>query len=185
MNARRLSGSGLAAAITFLLFLGCASCGSCDRDAPSDSADSTARQEASANAEVDPVQPDENRGVDLGRWIDMTRDDFDAQFADFTRSDPPVVRAYGICDSIICHFPSGAAHAVPEILVCNLDGVYLVADAFRLLGIEIGRVEAPTDTWGNVSSPDTRFSTLQFRAEGAHADRTSQILLQFTRDVDP
>ncbi|MDX9759174.1 MAG: hypothetical protein RBU27_08445 [Bacteroidota bacterium] len=184
MNTRLLSGSGLIVISTLLLFLGCAACGSGDRTEPSGGVDSTTSSDTTRGVETDPVQPDEQRGVDLGRWHDMTRSDFDTQFADFTRFDPPVIRAYGICDSIVCHFPSAAPEAIPEILICHLDGVYRVEDAFRLLGIDIQAVPPSTEPWVTVGGSDTRFSSLQYRAEGTQTDRTSQILLQFNRNLD-
>jgi hypothetical protein len=66
--------------------------------------------------------------------------------------------------------------------VCDLNGVYMVSDAFKLLGIEIGEVGSSTDAWIGVESRDRRFTALQYKAAGAHADRTRQILLQFHRD---
>ncbi len=133
-------------------------------------------------SDMTPMQPDEQNSVDLGRWFSMTRADFDRQFATFTQTEPPVVRDYGICDSITCHFPSTAEDATPEILVCDLNGVYLVTDAFRLLGIEIGQVGSTDGAWISVASLDNRFEALQYKNAGRTADRTTQILLQFKRE---
>ncbi|MFA6234197.1 MAG: hypothetical protein WC824_08435, partial [Bacteroidota bacterium] len=96
--------------------------------------------------------------------------------------EPPIVRNYGICDSITCHFSSTAKSAKPEILICDLNGVYLVTDAFRLLGIEIGQIGRTDEAWITVASLDKRFSALQYKNTGKHADRTVQILLQFNRE---
>lgn len=180
MTKRILFGSGTIAALMFSIFLGCSSCGSGSDKPVTAGADSSAAE----SAEFDPVQPDEEHRVDIGRWFDMTRKDFDNQYTTFTQSEPPVVRDYGICDSITCHFPSAAPEALPEILVCNLRDVYMVTDAFRLLGIEIGKVGSTTEPWISVASLDKRFSALQYKAAGKYPDRTSQILLQFNRGND-
>ncbi len=136
---------------------------------------------AAVDSAAAPMHPDAERSVDLGRWIDRSRKDFENQFATFDQSEPPVVRDYGICDSITCHFPSTAKDATAEILVCDLNGVYLVTDAFRLLGIEIGQVGSTSGPWISVASLDERFEALQYKNAGG-ADRTSQILLQFKRE---
>ncbi len=141
--------------------------------------DSTA---VAVEVEAEPMQPDEEHGVDLGRWHDMTRASFDNQFTTFALTEPPMVRDYGICDSITCHFPSTENDARAEILICDLNGVYLVADAFRLLGIEIGQVGSTEGAWINVKSLDPRFSALQYKNSGKQADRTTQIILQFNRE---
>ncbi len=133
-------------------------------------------------SDITPVQPDEQNNVDLGRWFEMTRADFDTQFTTFTKTEPPVVRDYGICDSITCHFPSTADDATAEILVCDLNGVYLITDAFRMLGIEIGKVGNTEGPWISVASLDKRFEALQYKNTGNTADRTTQILLQFNRN---
>jgi hypothetical protein len=135
---------------------------------------------AAADSVAAPMHPDDQRGVDLGRWIEMERKDFENQFTTFAQSEPPVVRDYGICDSITCHFPSTAEDALAEILVCDLNGVYLVTDAFRLLGIEIGQVGSSSGPWTSVTSLDKRFESLRYKNAGG-ADRTTQILLQFHR----
>ena len=163
-----------------LLAFALPSCGSSDEKPLMDTADSAVVD----TPPPDPVQPDEENRIDIGRWREMTRADFDTQFVGFARSEPPVVREYGICDSITCHFPAKAADAVPEVLVCDLDGVYMVADAFRLLGIEIGAVGSTSGAWIGVESRDDRFTALQYKAEGSHADRTRQILLQFAPVAD-
>ena len=179
MTRHAILGSGTIVALLLTIFLGCSSCGS-GSEKPAADADSSAAE----SAEFDPVQPDEEHRVDIGRWSDMSRADFDNQYTTFAQSEPPVVRDYGICDSITCHFPSTAPEALPEILVCNLRDVYLVTDAFRLLGIEIGKVGSTTEPWISVASLDKRFSALQYKAAGKYADRTSQILLQFNRGND-
>ncbi|MBR9979341.1 MAG: hypothetical protein KFH87_14750 [Bacteroidetes bacterium] len=130
----------------------------------------------------DPVQPDAEHHVDIGRWYDMTWQEFDNLYADFARNDPPMVRNYGICDSIACHFPSTEASAKAEILICYLDGVYTVDDAFHTLGIEFDQVGSTGDSWISVTSADDRFIALQYKAEQGHADRTTQLLLQFNRE---
>ena len=167
----------LSFAVALLLSVALTSCGSSDEKPLMESADSAAVETAAPA----PMQPDEEHRIDIGRWREMTRADFDTQFADFTRTDPPVVRDYGICDSITCHFPSKAADALPEVLVCDLNGVYLVTDAFKLMGIEIGEIGSTADVWIGVESRDSRFTALQYKAAGSHADRTRQILLQFNR----
>lgn len=130
----------------------------------------------------DPVQPDAEQHVDIGRWYDMTWQEFDNLYADFARNDPPMVRSYGICDSIACHFPSNEANEKAEILICYLDGVYTVEDAFHTLGIETGPVGSTGDSWISVTSSDNRFIALQYKAEQGHVDRTTQLLLQFNRE---
>ncbi|MFZ1730724.1 MAG: hypothetical protein WAV84_11425, partial [Bacteroidota bacterium] len=123
----------------------------------------TLADSAAVEAEAAPMQPDDERGVDIGRWGDMTRSDFDNLYTTFTQTEPPIVRNYGICDSITCHFPSTASDARPEILICDLNGVYLVTEAFQLLGIEIGQVGGTEGAWINVKSLDKRFSALQYK----------------------
>jgi hypothetical protein len=177
MTRHAILGSGTIAVILLTIFLGCSSCGSGGEKPATADVDSSAVE----SAEFDAVQPDEEHRVDIGRWSDMSRKDFDNQYTTFAQSEPPVVRDYGICDSITCHFPSAAPEALPEILVCNLRDVYLVTDAFRLLGIEIGAVGSTTEPWISVTSLDKRFSALQYKAAGKYADRTTQILLQFNR----
>ncbi|MBE0642823.1 MAG: hypothetical protein IH600_01965 [Bacteroidetes bacterium] len=142
----------------------------------------TAADSTEVDSTATPVQVDEESHVDIGRWYDMTRADFDRQFTTFTQVEPPVVRDYGICDSITCHFPSSAPDAKAEILVCDLNGVYVITDAFRLLGIEIGQVGSTDGPWVSVASLDKRFSELRYKNIGKTADHTTQILLQFRRE---
>ena len=177
MTAQRFSHGTLLGALLLTLLLGCSSCGSGDEKPVMDTAADSVTVEAPA-----PMQPDEEHRVDIGRWRDMSRADFDNRFAAFAQSDPPIVREYGICDSITCHFPSAAAEALPEILVCDLNGVYMVTDAFHLLGIDIGEIGSTTKAWVSVESRDDRFTALQYKAETGYADRTRQILLQFNRE---
>ncbi|MBR9976103.1 MAG: hypothetical protein KFF77_11025 [Bacteroidetes bacterium] len=163
--------------LLLLLVFALPSCGSSDEKPLMETADSVAVETAAPA----PMQPDEEHRIDIGRWREMTRADFNTQFADFARSEPPVIRDYSICDSITCHFPSKTADALPEVLVCDLNGVYMVADAFKLMGIEIGEIGNTSDAWISVESRDNRFAALQYKAAGSHPDRTRQILLQFNR----
>lgn len=162
--------------LVFLLFV--TGCGPSGNKAPV--SDTTAISD-SAVADDAPVQPDETNRVDIGHWHDMTWKDFDLQFTDFAQSDPPVVRVYGICDSVTVVFPESVPDALPEILICNLDGVYTVEDAFAMLGIEIGEVVDSEGPWISLATLDERFAGLKYRSAGEHADRTTQLLLQFTR----
>ena len=175
MNTRRIAAG--AAALALLLFI--AGCGKSGDNAPV--TDSTAAVTDSAAVDYTPVQPDESNRVDIGRWNDMTRQDFDNLYADFALSDPPVVRTYGICDSVTVFFPDDNPEALPEILICDLDGVYTVEDAFAMLGIEIGEAGDAEGQWISLASPDDRFIGLKYRGAGAHVDRTTQLLLQFKR----
>jgi hypothetical protein len=160
-------------ALTFVVFTAC--------QPGAEKPEATTGDSLAVQVEATPMQPDEENGVDLGRWHAMTREEFDNLYTTFTQTEPPIVRDYGICDSITCYFPSTANDAKPEILVCDLNGVYIVTDAFRLLGIEIGQVGSTEGPWINVASLDNRFSSLKYKNTGKHADRTTQILLQFNR----
>jgi hypothetical protein len=168
----------IAGALTLALLLFFTGCGPSGDKAPV--SDTTAVADNTV-AEYAPVQPDETNRVDIGRWHEMTWKDFDAQFTDFAQSDPPVVRVYGICDSVTVVFPESVPDALPEILICDLDGVYTVEDAFSMLGIEIGEVTGSEGPWISLASLDDRFIGLKFRSVAEHADRTTQLLLQFTR----
>jgi len=128
-----------------------------------------------------PRAPDEAYVVDLGKWYDMTYADFDRLFATFSTTNPPMILDYGICDSIKCIFPSDDADANAVILICDLDHVYTVDDAFRMLGILAGRNTTTDGNWVNIESRDERFESLKYRIVGTHADRTQQLLLQFKR----
>jgi hypothetical protein len=166
--------TALAAALTLAALLCLSACRQ-DDTAP-------VNKDASADkSDAHQMQPDEAPGVDLGRWKDMTWEDFDRLFATFAKSDPPVVRDFGICDSITCIFPSSAASAVAEILICDLNADYSVGDAFQLLGIETGRVLGSEAGWVNLASGDDRFSSLKYKTTEGNADRTRQLLVQFKR----
>ncbi|GEM_PF-1564718 len=177
MNAHRISAGALALAV-LLFFAGCGKSGDTE---PVTDADTAADAGGETAEDYTPVQPDEGSRVDIGRWHDMTRTDFENLYVDFPRSDPPVVRGYGICDSVTVYFPDESEEAMPEILICDLDAVYTVEDAFAMLGIEIGEAGAPEGQWISIASPDERFLGLQYRGAGQHSDRTTQILLQFQR----
>ena len=129
---------------------------------------------------LDPVQPDEGLRVDIGRWYDMTFEDFSRQYVDFSTARP-VVRDYGICDSIEVFFPYEDAASQPEILICHLNAIYTVEDAFSMCGIEIGAVLDSEGEWISLESPDDRFVGLKFQGLPGYSDRTRQLLLQFDR----
>lgn len=177
MNTHRISAGALALAV--LLFI--AGCGKSGDTEPVTDADSTAAPGGDIAADYTPVQPDEGSRVDIGRWHDMTRADFENLYVDFANSGSHVVRGYGICDSVTVYFPDESPEAMPEILICDLDAVYTVEDAFAMLGIEIGDAGAPEGQWISIGSPDERFLLLQYRGAGEHVDRTTQLLLQFQR----
>jgi hypothetical protein len=164
----------LAAAFTLAALLSLSACRQ-DDNAPVNK-DSAADKSAARQ-----MQPDDAAGVDLGRWKDMTWEDFDRLFATFAKTDPPVVRDFGICDSITCIFPTNAKTAVAEILICDLNTDYSAGDAFQLLGIETGRVLGSEAGWVNLASVDDRFSSLKYKTTEGSADRTRQLLVQFKR----
>lgn len=166
--------TALAAALTLAVLLSLSACRQ-DDNAPVNK-DAGADKSASQQ-----VQPDEAVGVDLGRWKDMTWEDFDRLFATFAKTEPPVVRDFGICDSITCIFPTNAKSAVAEILICDLNADYPAGDAFELLGIQTGRVLGSEAGWVNLAPGDDRFSSLKYKTSEGMADRTRQLLVQFKR----
>ena len=166
--------SALAATLALALMIALPSCRQSDDNAPvtKTAADDTARQQ---------VQTTDSRAVDLGRWHDMDWQGFDRLFATFAKTDPPIVRDYGICDSITCIFPSNDKAAKAEILICDLNDTYPADEAFRLLGIETGRVMGSEAGWVNLAATDGRFTSLKYKTVKGSADRTRQLLLQFKR----
>jgi hypothetical protein len=135
----------------------------------------------SAGVAEQQVQPSEAKAVDLARWHEMSWQDFDRLFATFAQSNPPVVRDYGICDSITCIFPTEEKTARAEILVCDLNDIYDAETAFMLLGIESGRVLSSEGGWITLAAADARFASLKYKTVDGKADRTQQLLLQFKR----
>lgn len=148
---------------------------------PSAEKGSSTADSTNAAADERPIVPDEGKAVDLARWSEQSYADFGKLFADFGKHDPPIIRGYGICDSITCVFPSTDATARAEILICDLDAIYSAEDAFRLLGIETGRVLNSEASWVSLAPADDRFTSLKYKTIGSHADRTQQLLLQFKR----
>lgn len=179
MNPHRISAGALALA-ALLFFAGCGKSGDTD---PVTDTDTTAAAGGDTAEDYTTVQPDEGSRVDIGRWHDMTRADFENLYTDFALGDPPMIRGYGICDSVAVFFPDDSPEAMPEILICDLDGVYTVEDAFAMLGIEINEARISEGQWISIVSPDERFLRLQYRSAGEHADRTTQLLLQFSRTL--
>jgi len=165
-------------ALALIILLVLASCQSGEEKAPV--TDETATVD-SAEVQYTPVQPEDGDRVDIARWYDMTYAEFDNLYADFILSDPPIVRDYGICDSVEVFFPVTEENALPEILICNLNGVYLVDDAFAMLGIDAGELTNTEGQWITVASLDDRFAGLKYLSAGTHVDRTTQLLLQFKR----
>ncbi len=164
----------LALSLALVLMLVLAACRQSDDHAPVD-------KDGTATSDKSQVQPGDSKSVDLGRWHDMTWEDFDRLFATFAKTDPPVVRDYGICDSITCIFPSGDKTAKPEILICDLNQAFPAADAFKLLGIETGRVISSEAGWVNLGALDGRYSSLKYKTTGVGAENTRQLLVQFKR----
>lgn len=164
--------AALAGALAIVLTLCLPACKQSDDNAP------VTRDAASADKQM---QRDDATSVDLGRWADMTWEDFDRLFATFAKTDPPVVREYGICDSITCIFPSKSNTEKAEILICDLDSDYPAAEAFKLLGIETGRVITSEAGWVNLGAIDGRYSSLKYKTVDGSAERTRQLLVQFKR----
>ena len=176
MNPLRL----MAGACALALLMSLSACQSHEEKGPA--TDTTATTE---NSDVDltPVQPDEGLRVDIGRWYEMTFEDFGRQYVSFT-AGRPVVHDYGICDSVEVFFPDETAGALPEILICHLNGIYTVEDAFAMLGIEIGAVADTEGQWISLESLDRRFAGLKFQGLEQHPDRSTQLLLQFDRSAE-
>jgi hypothetical protein len=164
-------------ASALIVLLGFSACQSHEEKGPA--VDST--QTAADAMNVDPVQPDKELRVDIGRWYDMTFSDFTRQYVSFS-TEQPVVRDFGICDSLEVFFPDESTDAKPEILICHLNGVYTVDDAFTMLGIEIGEVADTEGQWISLASQDKRFAGLKFQGLDNYPDRTMQLLLQFARE---
>ena len=177
MSTHRISAGALALAV-LLFFAGCGKSGDTE---PVTDTDTSAAPGGDSAGDYAPVQPDAGSRVDIGRWHDMTRAEFENLYVDFAGSDRHVVREYGICDSVTVYFPDEAPEAMPEILICDLDAVYTVEDAFAMLGIEIDEAGDPEGPWISIASADERFLMLQYRGAGEHVDRTTQLLLQFQR----
>ena len=173
MNTQR----SIPGAIALIILLGFTACRPAE-EAPV--TDETATVD-SVEVQYTPVQPEEGDRVDIARWYDMTFKDFDNLYADFILSDPPIVKDYGICDSVQVFFPVTEESALPEIVICNLNGVYLVEDAFAMLGIDAGELTSTEGQWISVASLDDRFVALKYLSAGTHVDRTTQLLLQFKR----
>ncbi len=172
MNTLRLMAGALA--LVFLLSL--SACQSQEEKGPV--TDTT--QTDAGEIDLTPVQPDEGLRVDIGRWYGMTFEDFGRQYVSFS-ADRPAVLEYGICDSVEVFFPDESTEAKPEILICHLNGIYTVKDAFAMLGIEIGDVADTEGQWISLESLDKRFAGLKFEGLENHPDRTTQLLLQFDR----
>ncbi|MCB2203404.1 hypothetical protein KQI65_01545 [bacterium] len=177
LMVRAIAFPALASALAVALLLSLPACSSQEEKGPV--TDTTMTTE---NGEIDvtPVQPDEGLRVDIGRWYESTLEDFGNKYVSFSAARP-VVHNYGICDSVEVFFPDESADALPEILICHLNGIYTVENAFSMLGIATGAVADSEGQWISLESMDERFAGLKFQGLEGYPDRTTQLLLQFDR----
>ena len=137
-----------------------------------------------------PMEPDDTQHVDVALWYKQTYEDYHRQFPEFSEANPPIVRDFGICRKITFFFPPGedggegpSADALPEVLICDLDGAYEPEKAFMAMGIMTrDRTVDEEKNWNTFAPDDDRFSSLTCNFVRGDAGRTNQLLIQFHRD---